>query len=100
MLKILEAAPEGNAPSTLDEFAREGARRMLMEALDAEVADYVERHQAQRGDDGRALVVRNGRARSRLVTTGPFSRHPTGRLLNTQEDTPPDLHHRIHNFWQ
>ena len=70
MLKILEAAPEGNAPSTLDEFAREGARRMLMEALEAEVADYVERHRAERGEDGRALVVRNGRGRSRQVTTG------------------------------
>ncbi len=70
MLKILEAAPEGNSSSTLDDFAREGARRMLMEALEAEVTDYVERHRAERGEDGRAQVVRNGRARSRLVTTG------------------------------
>ena len=23
-----------------------------------------------------------------------------GSLMNTQKDTPPDLHHRIHNFWQ
>ena len=84
MLKILEAAPEGNAPSTLDEFAREGARRMLMEALEAEVADYVDRHRALRDDDGRALVVRNGRARSRQVTTG------TG----TMEVQAPRVHDR------
>ena len=68
MLKLLEAALEWNAPSTLDEFAREGARRMLMEALEAEAGDYAERHRALR-DDGRALVVRDGRARPRQVTT-------------------------------
>ncbi len=70
MLKILEIAPEGNVPTTLDELAREGARRMLVEALDAEVADYLKRHRAQRGEDGRALVVRNGKGRPRPVTTG------------------------------
>ena len=41
-----------------------------MEALDAEVAGYVERHRAERGTDSRALVVRNGRGRPRQVTTG------------------------------
>ena len=70
MLKILETVPEGKVPSTLDELARESARRMLMEALDAEVADYVERHRAERGADGRALVVRKGRCQPRQVTTG------------------------------
>ena len=30
MLRILETAPEGNVPTTLDELAREGARRMLV----------------------------------------------------------------------
>ncbi len=84
MLKILEAAPEGNGPSTLDEFAREGARRMLMEALEADVADYVDRLRALRDADGRALVVRNGRARSRQVTTG------TG----TMEEQAPRVHDR------
>jgi putative transposase len=54
----------------LDELAREGARRMLMQALDAEVADYIERHQDARDDEGHALVVRNGRARKRRVTLG------------------------------
>ncbi len=29
---------------SLDEIAREGARRMLTEALEAEVTDYIERH--------------------------------------------------------
>ena len=70
MLKILKTSLEGNVPTPLDELAREGARRMLMEALEAEVAAYVEGHRAQRGEDGRALVVRNGRGQPRQVTTG------------------------------
>ena len=36
----------------LDEIAREGARRMLMAALEAEAADYVERHRDERDDRG------------------------------------------------
>jgi hypothetical protein len=43
--------------SDLDEIAREGARRMLAEALEAEVPDYIAHHQ-ERDGDGRALVVR------------------------------------------
>ena len=53
----------------LDEIAREGARRMLAQALEAEIADYIERHQ-ERDENGRAQVVRNGRARPRKVTLG------------------------------
>jgi transposase-like protein len=56
--------------SDLDEIAREGARRMLAEALEAEVADYIARNQ-ERDAVGRALVVRNGMARRRKVTLGP-----------------------------
>ncbi len=70
MLKIVETASEGNTVVPLDELFREGARRMLVEALEVEVSEYVERHRAERGEDGRALVVRNGRARARQVTMG------------------------------
>lgn len=55
---------------TLDELAREGARRMIATALEAEVADYVERFAGERDEDGKRLVVRNGRARERKVTVG------------------------------
>lgn len=55
--------------SDLDQIAREGARRMLAEALEAEVADYIARHQ-ERDEHGRAQVVRNGKARPRKVTLG------------------------------
>jgi putative transposase len=55
---------------TLDDLAREGARRMIATALDAEVADYVGRFADERDDSGKRLVVRNGRARERGVTVG------------------------------
>ena len=60
--------------SSLDEVVRQGAQRMLAAALEAEVASYVERHQTERDQEGRALVVRNGKARTRTIATsaGPL----------------------------
>ena len=54
----------------LDELAREGARRMIAAALRAEADEYVERFSDELDEDGRRLVVRNGRARERRVTIG------------------------------
>ena len=45
-------------PPTLDRLAREGARRMLMAALEAEVTEYIEGFAEVRDADGRRLVVR------------------------------------------
>src|SRR3954454_6713246 len=63
---------EGNdeAASSLDDLAREGARRMIAAALEAEVAEYVDRSASDLDQDGRRLVVRNGLARERKVTVG------------------------------
>ena len=54
----------------LDEICREGARRMLAAALEAEADLYVESLAHEVGDDGRRLVVRNGHAEPRAVATG------------------------------
>ena len=73
MLKIVgnETAQDGiDGRSLLDEIAREGARRMLVAALEAEVAAYLEAHREERDDEGHALVVRNGKGRTRKVTVG------------------------------
>src|SRR5690242_1402768 len=64
------AQDEVDGRSLLDEIAREGARRMLVAALEAEVAAYLEAHRGERDEDGYALVVRNGKGRSRKVTVG------------------------------
>ena len=47
---------------TLDELAREGARRMIAAALRAEADEYVERFSDEVDEDDHRLVVRNGRA--------------------------------------
>ena len=71
MLRVVvddEPTGEGLAAG-LDEIVREGARRMLAAALEAEVEAYVAGFADEVGVDGRRLVVRNGHARPRSVTT-------------------------------
>ena len=58
---------------SLDEIAREGARRMLIHCLNLEVEEYINRHSQERDDDGRRLVVKNGVSRPRTVTVGSGS---------------------------
>jgi len=53
----------------LDTLVREGARRMLVTALKVEVDAYVAAHAEERDGEGHALVVRNGVAEPRKVTT-------------------------------
>src|SRR5271157_3532965 len=73
MLKVMDngaGREAGEQLFELDEIARVGARRILMAALEAEAADYVERQRHERDDEGRALVVHNGRAQARKLTLG------------------------------
>jgi transposase-like protein len=55
--------------SLIDEIVREGARRMLAAALEAEVAAYIAAHAGELDERGRRVVVRNGRAEPRRVLT-------------------------------
>lgn len=73
MLKVLEdriGSQDEELGWDLDELAREGARRMLIVALELEVERYLAEHADFRDERGHALVVRNGRARPRKVTVG------------------------------
>jgi hypothetical protein len=56
--------------SVLDDLVREGARRMLAAALQAEVAAYIDEHAGEVDEVGRRLVVRNGSAQPRQVLVG------------------------------
>jgi len=60
--------------SALDEVLREGARRMLLAAIEAEVNDYIEKHQQEKDSRGHCLVVRNGLGKERGIVT------PMGQL--------------------
>lgn len=53
----------------LDEICREGARRVLAAALEAEADAYIAELAGEVDDDGRRLVTRNGHARPRTITT-------------------------------
>jgi transposase-like protein len=59
----------GDGSSLIDEIVREGARRMLAEALQAEVEAYIAQFSDERDERGRRLVVRNGSHQPREVLT-------------------------------
>jgi transposase-like protein len=59
----------GESSSLIDDIVREGARRMLAEALQAEVDAYIAQFSAERDERGRRLVVRNGSHQPREVLT-------------------------------
>ena len=64
----LQKQVEAESKSALDDILREGARRMLQAAVEAEVADYVEQHTALSDPaTGRRLVVRNGHQPERTI---------------------------------
>ncbi|MFN2638220.1 MAG: IS256 family transposase [Gemmatimonadaceae bacterium] len=64
------ASPGGAGSSSLiDEIIRQGARRMLAEALQSEVDAYIDRFVGERDEQGRRLVVRNGSHQPRQVLT-------------------------------
>jgi putative transposase len=71
MLRVhVDAAADAELETTLDELVAEGARRMLAAALEAEVDAYVSSLAAERDEDGKRLVVRNGHAVARSLVTG------------------------------
>ena len=69
-VRRLPVGEDNEARVTLDDLAREGARRMIAAALEAEVEEYLGAFVDEVDEDGKRLVVRNGRARERRVTVG------------------------------
>ncbi|MGO9974935.1 MAG: IS256 family transposase, partial [Solirubrobacteraceae bacterium] len=68
---VLEVGPSREEVRlTLDDLAREGALRMIAAALEAEVDQYVASFAEERDEDGKRLVVRNGKANERKLTVG------------------------------
>lgn len=66
----LRLATEPVVHATLEQIAREGARRALQKAIEDEVAQYVDAHREHLDDTGRRLVVRNGRKPVRTILSG------------------------------
>jgi transposase-like protein len=67
----LRLATEPVVVVTLEQVAREGARRALQKAIEDEVAEYVQAHQHHVDEsNGHRLVVRNGRKPPRTILSG------------------------------
>jgi putative transposase len=54
----------------LTEILRQGARTLLAQAVEAEVADFLAKHADLKTEDGRQRVVRHGHLPEREVLTG------------------------------
>lgn len=61
---------EDDTWSVLEKTLREGAQRMLQQALEIEVEEYLQKHAFRRDESGRALVVKNGYHPERDLVTG------------------------------
>jgi transposase-like protein len=85
--------PVSGPVSLIDEIVREGARRMLAEALRAEVDAYVAEFAAERDERGRRLVVRNGHHEPRRVITSAGAVEVTAPRVNDKR-TDPDTGQR------
>jgi transposase-like protein len=84
--------PDGGS-SVIDELVREGARRMLAEALAAEVDAYIAQFRDERDERGRRLVVRNGSHQTREVLTSAGAVEVRAPRVNDRR-TDPDTGER------
>src|SRR3954451_14009654 len=64
------SVPEPPARDVLTDLLRDGARRLLAQAIEAEVAAWIDDHAHLKDDQGRRQVVRNGHLPERAIQTG------------------------------
>jgi transposase-like protein len=64
------ALPASESRDVLSDVLRQGAQRMLAQAIDVEVTEWIEAHAAVRDEHGRRQVVRNGHLPTRSLVTG------------------------------
>ena len=92
VLTVVQEGSSGEEPgrpgSLIDEIVREGARRMLAEALQAEVDAYIAAFAGERDENGRRLVVRNGHHQPREVLTCAGSVQVTAPRVNDRRTDP------------
>jgi len=62
--------PASTSQDVLTGILRQGAQRMLAQAIDAEVVEWIEAHRELRDAAGHCQVVRNGRLPKRTILSG------------------------------
>ena len=80
--------PRGAGSSLIDEIVRDGARRMLAEALQAEVDTYIAQFIGERDENGRRLVVRNGSRQPREGLTSAGAVEVVAPRVNDRRTDP------------
>jgi len=84
----------------LTEILREGSRRMLAEAIEAEVADWIGRHAALKDAQGRRQVVRNGRQVYPTTREQRCWVHKTANVLDKMsKGVQPRAKEKLHEIW-
>ena len=83
-----EPREAGGSASLIDQIVREGARRMLAEALQAEVEAYIAAFADERDEHGRRLVVRNGTHQPREVLTSAGAVEVVAPRVNDRRTDP------------
>src|SRR4051812_43133813 len=66
----IRIVPLPTGQDVLTEVLRDGARRMLAQAVEAEVAAWIDAHAHLKDEEGRRQVVRNDHLPERAVETG------------------------------
>ena len=77
----------------LTEVLRQGARQMLIQAVEAEVAAWIDDHATITDERGRRQVVRNGHADPRKIITGVGEIEVT--MPRVHDRRPPDQRERF-----
>lgn len=67
---VMSSGPVAATQDVLTEILRDGARQMLSQAIQAEVAAWIEEHAHLKDQAGRQQVVRNGYLPERTLLTG------------------------------
>jgi putative transposase len=67
---VLQFSQPGNFADPLTEVLRNGARALLVQAVEAEVATLLDRHANEVTEDGRRRLVRHGHLPEREIVTG------------------------------
>jgi putative transposase len=66
----VRVVPLPTSGDVLTEVIRQGAKQLLSQAIEAEVAEWIERHKEHQDVQGRQQVVRNGFLPPRTILTG------------------------------
>ena len=98
-LELKNPGISGPVSDPLTDLLREGGRRMLMDAVEAEVQEFLCRHSTLKNGKNRQRIVRNGYLPERTIQTGlgnvsvkaPRVRDRNGEIRFSSQIPPPYL---------